>query len=108
MRMSELDAFQKLIAPYFDGVTRPPLKLPALTTSHDFETTIKGVFVVVSYTTKWDRLECVDEIDYTSIKVFVDGTDITPLLPNETVNGLRHEIEADWERIGMESKDDFR
>ena len=102
------DAFQKLIQPYFDGVTRPALKLPDLLTPHDFETQIKGVDVVVSYNTKWDRLECVDEIDYSSTKVFVAGTDITPMLANETVNGLRHQIEADWERIGQEAAEDWQ
>ena len=106
MRLSEIHAFNQMIQPYF----APPisLKLPELLTPHDFETVIKGVPVVVSYNTRWDRLDCIDEIVYQSVKVFVAGIDITPMLPNETVNGLRHQVEADWERIGEEAQEDYQ
>ena len=107
MRMSELHAFRQMIQPYFDGVTRPALKLPDLMTSHDFETRIKGVLVTVSYQTKWCRLDCIDEIAYHTIKVYHADEDVTDWFPDDKSTGtcLRHEVEADWDRIGQEERD---
>lgn len=107
----ELLAMNAQLAAFNAGISKHfamPRKSNNLITPHDFEHEIKGIDVIVHYDTKWDRLDCVDEIDYSSFKVFVAGTDITDLLPNETVNGLRHTVEADWERICQEDKEDFK
>jgi hypothetical protein len=75
---------------------------------HDFEHQIKGIDVIVSYATKWDAVECQDDIQYGSIEVIHMGEVISDLLPNETINGLRHTVEADWERICMEEQEDYK
>ena len=110
-RLAELHAMNASLAAFNAGIsshfsrTRP---MQEMLTPHDFETQIKGVDVVVHYDTRWDKLDCVDEIVYQSVKVHVAGTDITPMLPNELVNGLRHQVEADWERIGQEAQEDYQ
>ena len=110
MRLAELHAMNASLAAFNAGIspyfTRPKMK--DLITPHDFETQIKGIDVIVHYDTRWDRLDCQDEIVYGSISVHHLGEDITPMLPNEVVNGLRHQVEADWERIGAEAQEDYQ
>lgn len=97
---NQLAAFNAGIAPHF----AVPRKLPDLLTPHDFETTIKGIDVIVSYNTKWDRLDCVDEIDYESIRVLHAEVDVSDWFPDSRVTGnLRHQVEADWSRICIEA-----
>lgn len=103
---TQLQKFNQMIAPYFQHPARH--KLPEQIKSHDFEHTIKGVDVIVSYTTRWDSIDCENEIVYQSIKVFVDGADITPLMSPDAVDSLRHPVEADWERIGQEAQEDLQ
>ena len=102
---ASLEAFNKGIAPYFSV----PSKSPDLITPHDFEHTIKSIDVIVHYETKCDRLDCVDEIDYGSIRIYHAGVDVSDWFPDSRITGnLRHMVEADWERICQENKDDFK
>lgn len=98
----QLAAFNAGIAPHF--AMKP--KLPEHITTHDFETTIKGVIFTVEYHSRWDRLDCVWEIVWNSIKVMHADEDMLPLLSPEAVGGLRHWVEADFERLNAESRED--
>lgn len=110
-RLAELHAMNASLAAFNAGIsshfsrTRP---MQELLTPHEFEINLGGHLMEVTYQSRWDRLDCEEEIVWNSIRVLHCGDDMTDLLRNETVNGLRHQVEDHFLRTGEGREEDYQ
>lgn len=96
MRLAELDAFNQMLKHHFYAARPATNKLPELLSSHEFEWNLAGHLVEVQYQTRWDRLDCVEEIVYPSIRVLHNGDDLTEVIKDSVFHTIVNEVERQF------------